>query len=94
MRKVKTTEDMQRSNSSSDRPTTKSDMENYWDRVHWELPSEEHLKGKHPLTNVADLERHSGDCRPASVGRSQCRRGSFVATVCRVAQLVANETIL
>ena len=52
MRKVKTTEDMQRSNSSSDRLTTKSDMENYWDRVHWELPSEEHLNGKHPLTHV------------------------------------------
>ena len=51
-RKLKSIEDMQRSTGSSDRLSTKSEVENYWERVHWEVPSEEHLKEKHPVTNV------------------------------------------
>ena len=53
MRKIKTPEEISKASASSDNLVLNSEVEKYWQRGDWNLPSVEHLLAKHPLTGVA-----------------------------------------
>ena len=52
MRKIKSPAQICQASSSSDKLALNSEVERYWQRTEWTLPSEEHLLQKHPLSGL------------------------------------------
>ena len=47
---IKSPADIAKAESKPDCITTKSKLESYWERIHWEFPQSDFLFEKHPLT--------------------------------------------
>ena len=52
MRKIKSPAQICQASSSSEKLALNSEVQRYWQRTEWTLPSEEHLLQKHPLTGL------------------------------------------
>ena len=52
MKKLQSPEAISQAEVRSDNITTKSKLEAYWERIHWEFPQSDFLFEKHPLTKA------------------------------------------